>query len=113
MRHVRAGEIPVPYIMASGLIRKTRVSLGEMEVLFMEITCDIRRAEEAQKRLCEERGVPFFVPPGGVCPRCGRNVYTRECVCSRIGARNLSVNLEVVDAELITGCPFCHVSFVE
>lgn len=63
----------------------------------------VRDAEGAQKQLCDRRGVPVFAPEGGVCPRCGRNVYE---------VRGF-VDVELAGTELLTGCPWCHVSFVE
>ena len=62
-------------------------------------------AEMAQIKYCEERNLPLFAPPGGLCFYCGRSVYIR-------GPGNISA-VEWAGRDHLTGCPFCHRSFLE
>lgn len=55
---------------------------------------------KAQLAFCEAQKVPFFVPPSGVCYACRQNVYDRHTIGG-------------AGTHLITGCPFCHKSFVD
>lgn len=59
-----------------------------------------KQREEAQKAYCEVNNFPLFVPMGGSCYNCHRNVYDWWGVetCGRMH---------------ITGCPVCNTSFCE
>ena len=62
-------------------------------------------AVKAQEEYCKKRGVPFFAPNqyiGYKCYRCNRNIYVEG-----------GISVEKARSELITGCPFCHYSYVE
>ncbi len=54
---------------------------------------------KAQKEYCERTKTPFFAPTNGICWRCGRQIFTE-------------INLERAGNSLVTGCPFCHRSYV-
>lgn len=43
-----------------------------------------------------------FAPSNGVCYRCIRQIYSEG-----------GISVEKASTELITGCPFCHSSFVD
>lgn len=43
-----------------------------------------------------------FAPPDGSCYRCHRNIYSEG-----------GISVERASKELITGCPSCHVSYVD
>ena len=82
----------------------------------MEKTYDIQKAVKAQeeylKRLAVEHPEDWmadnfakgqgFAPRNGVCWCCHKNIY---------GDGGISV--EQASSELTTGCPFCHMSFVD
>lgn len=59
------------------------------------------RAVQAQKAACEEYETPMFVSDGQ-CPNCHRNVYDEG-----------GYSVEYASEHVITGCPWCHYSFVE
>jgi predicted kinase len=61
----------------------------------------IRFMEHEQMNLCKTLRVPCFVPRGGLCIRCKKNVYAHETVKANYSK------------EHITGCPHCGHSFVE
>ena len=63
---------------------------------------DIKEAIKAQRDYCNRRNVPHFAPFDGICYSCGANIY---------GPRGISV--EEAGARLISGCPFCHASYVD
>jgi uncharacterized Zn-finger protein len=54
----------------------------------------------AQKKYCETHQVPMFVHPRGLCWNCNRQVFEQ-------------ITIEKAGSELVTGCPFCHRSFVD
>jgi len=57
---------------------------------------DVEAAKKAQEELCERSGIPHFAPRDGVCWSCHRQIFGEEDGRS-----------------LITGCPFCHRSYVD
>lgn len=63
-------------------------------------------AEEKQSELCRKLDITNFsakaTGPGGICPSCGCDIYG-----------NGGYTAEDAAKELITGCPFCHRSYVE
>lgn len=69
-----------------------------------------KRAEEAQEAYCDEHECPMFAPRGGLCPRCGRDIYLPTN-----GPRGMvfGYSVEYAENHLITGCPHCNHSFVE
>lgn len=59
-------------------------------------------ARAAQEAYCERTGSPHFAPESGICYSCGRNIY---------GLRGVTV--EEAGSRLVTGCPFCNVSYCD
>lgn len=57
---------------------------------------------EVQALYCSANNKPLFVPKGGICFHCGHNVFDANGI-SLLQAANT----------LVTGCPFCHQSFVD
>ena len=47
------------------------------------------------------RGIGF-APVSGVCYRCHKNIYSED-----------GISVEQASKELVTGCPFCHRSYVD
>lgn len=75
----------------------------------MEKTFDVAAAIAAQKRYCEENGFPHFAPYSGICYSCGRQIYA---VC-QVGRIATGITVEEASSKPITGCPHCHMSFVD
>ena len=67
-------------------------------------------AAKAQQDYCEAHEAPMFAPTGGLCFRCGYNIYLPVN-----GSRGAVHGITVEDAgkRLITSCPHCNYSFVE
>ncbi len=61
---------------------------------------EIRDKINAQKIYCKNRKVPFFAPKDGVCESCHRQIFNR-------------ISLDFASQRLITGCPYCHKSYVD
>ena len=55
---------------------------------------------DAQAKYCEENDVPHFAPYTGRCWACGRQIYNK-------------ISYERAANRLITGCPYCHRSYVD
>ena len=66
-----------------------------------KLTYDVEKARKAQNSL----GF-IFAPYSGECFRCGRNIYN-------IKNGPTAISVEQASRGRITGCPFCHYSFVE
>lgn len=66
------------------------------------MTYDPESAAMAQEARCHELEMPRFAPNDGRCPNCRRNIYEEG-----------GYSLEYAAEHAITGCPFCHHSFVE
>ena len=86
---------------------------------------DSVKAYEAQEQFCKEHNVPIFAPgpqEGYLCYRCNHNVYS---VCRAVALKDRrgvildnaaevpGISVEEAGSRLITGCPFCHASFVD
>ncbi len=69
----------------------------------MSKTFDSARVIEAQKKYCEEHGVPMFAPANGICFRCGCDIY------SEFGG----YSVEYAGVKHITGCPFCNATYCD
>ena len=69
----------------------------------MDGTLNKGKAIAAQMIFCSKHNLPMFAPSNGICWRCGRNIYE--------GERGVSV--ERAGAMLITGCPYCHRTYVD
>ena len=86
---------------------------------------NIVKAREAQKKYCEEKGLPYFAPSSGYCWKCNRNIY--EQIGWKVeNGRNIEVPLnskelthktgitvERAEESLITGCPHCNRSYCD
>lgn len=59
-----------------------------------------RESERAQIRYCDKMKYPLFAPRGGMCYRCGGNVYDYY-------------KPERSGKTLITSCPYCNASFTD
>lgn len=54
----------------------------------------------AQGKYCKANNLPYFAPVRENCSNCHRNVFA-------------GYTMEQCKTTLITGCPFCHKSFVD
>ena len=73
------------------------------EVNFNETsTYNVDAACAAQDKYCEELRFPHFAPYRGICYTCGMQIYS-----------NGGYSVEYASKHLVTGCPFCHVSYVD
>lgn len=61
---------------------------------------------KAQRKFCEEKKYPMFMPSNGSCWWCGKDVTAR---------RNQSEEeaFKTASTTHITGCPHCHRSFCD
>jgi len=72
---------------------------------------DTSKAITAQKKYCEEKGIPNFAPAfDGKCYRCNRNIYSPY---THLDGRVTGISVEQAEASLVTGCPHCNYSFVD
>ena len=75
-----------------------------------EKTYDPIKAAKAQESYCDQHEIPHFAPSDGYCYMCNRNIYS-------LGKYNdgspCGISVEEASSKLITGCPYCHYSFVE
>jgi len=62
-------------------------------------TYDRAQALAAQRKFCDSRQYPLFAPVRS-CPKCNSDIWS-------------AIPIEKAASSLITGCPFCHYSFVE
>ena len=70
-----------------------------------ELHYGTEKAIAAQAAYCDRTGRPMFAPglnTHGCCPKCHNPIYI-------IGG----ISIEEASETLITGCPYCHFSFVE
>lgn len=63
-------------------------------------TFDVSKSIAAQKELCTKKQWPLFSPANGICWSCGKQIYNK-------------ISLYKASSELITGCPYCHHSYVD
>ena len=67
-------------------------------------------AVKAQEEHCKRVGAPMFAPSSGYCFHCGQNIYSAKVYPNGfIGG----ISVEQASRNLITGCPFCHISFAD
>lgn len=64
------------------------------------MTKDVEEKIKAQDDLCAKRKYPHFVPYDGICYRCYRQIYE-------------AISLDDAKETLISGCPYCHVSYCD
>ena len=67
------------------------------------MSIDIIARRDAQRQYCRANSVPMFAPTTGFCPNCGRNIYDGPYGYTEAKA----------GSTLITGCPYCHRSYVD
>lgn len=77
---------------------------------------NIKEAKVAQKKYCQEKGLPLFAPVDGVCWGCYRNIYS--CVSHKDSIIPYHFYYTGITAEQagkfhITGCPHCNKSFCD
>ena len=70
---------------------------------------NVTEAIAAQRKYCEENGVPHFAPRNGICWRCHRNIY--EPV--NHGKYTAGISVEKAGRTLVTGCPHCCRSYCD
>lgn len=58
---------------------------------------------DAQRKYCQANSLPMFAPGNGACPFCGRDIYSGP----------YGYDEKRAGGTLITGCPYCHRSFVD
>ena len=61
------------------------------------------QAMVAQQFYCETKRSPQFAPYDGRCPSCGGQIYEPP----------IGYSVEYASTHLITGCPYCRLSFVD
>lgn len=98
----------------------------------MAKTFDVEKAIQAQQEYCKEYAANHpqdlfasmmkqgkgFAPLDGRCYCCNQQIYAAEGQV-RVGGRRPTgqktegISVEKARTELTTGCPFCHLSFVD
>jgi len=76
----------------------------------MSKTYDPIKAAKAQEAHCNEIDAPHFAPRDGRCYSCNANIYRAPNPEKGISG---GITVEEASVRLVTGCPFCHHSFVE
>lgn len=76
----------------------------------MENRYDAAVAEQAQKDYSDRNKCPIFAPRGGICHRCGRNIYG---VYETGNGLNCGYSVKYAEEHLITRCPFCSATFTD
>lgn len=70
-------------------------------------TYDTAKAVKAQREFCTSNAVynyaEYYTKEKGVCPFCVMNIYSRHG----------GYSVEYAAANQISGCPFCHKSYVD
>lgn len=70
----------------------------------MDKTFDTEKAIAAQREYCNRTKAPHFAPLyDGRCYSCGQNIF----------AATNGWTVEAAGKRLITGCPYCHASYVD
>lgn len=93
----------------------------------MEKTFDVEKAIQAQQEHCKKYAASHpqdlfassmkkgigFAPADGFCYNCRQQIYSAEGF-SGVGRRKEEgISVEKARSEFITGCPFCHRSYVD
>ena len=79
------------------------------------MTYDPAKASVAQAEYCKKNNAPHFAPNwrnGYRCYWCHHNIY-QPLKSQWDGEMIDGISVEEAGSTLITGCPFCHYSFVE
>ena len=78
---------------------------------------DRQKAIAAQERYCDDNDLPNFFPRDGYCHRCRNNIFSEEARYPNddqpYERRPHGYTVEHAGSHLITGCPFCHISYCE
>ena len=69
----------------------------------MNRTLNKGKAIAAQMIFCNKHNLPMFAPSNGICWRCRKNIYEGE----------YGISVEKAGSMLITGCPYCHRTYVD
>lgn len=64
----------------------------------------------AQEGYCDKHSAPHFAPSSGLCYRCRKQIYG---IYIADGKEAYGISVEKARGQLVTGCPFCHASFVD
>lgn len=74
----------------------------------LTIDYDPKAATLRQKLYCQKQELPLFAPVTGLCWKCGMNIYYHY------GKENSpAYTVSQAGNTHITGCPYCHGSFVD
>lgn len=73
-------------------------------------TYDFKLASAAQDKYCETHHEPHFAPYGGICYRCGANIYSPQ---KRLYGAVTGCSVEYAAEHLIFKCPHCGYGFCE
>lgn len=78
---------------------------------------DIPKAISAQSDYCKQKDAPHFVPRGGICYKCHKNIYQEhektETFFGETRTRKTGITVEKAASELVTGCPHCNISYCD
>lgn len=69
------------------------------------------KAAAAQEQYCSERNTPMYAPKDGVCPCCGRNIYSS--LRTSKGEIVVGYSVQFASEHLITRCSWCCASFTD
>ena len=64
----------------------------------------VEEAIENQKKLVSRLSTPYFAPYGGICWKCGKQIF---------GTGERQITKEQASIELITNCPHCHQTYCD
>ena len=76
---------------------------------YKEELFDVEKSIEAQNKYCKDNSVILFAPYDGECFCCGRQIYEPR----KLGDEIRGYTIKEASETLITGCPFCHRSYVD
>lgn len=70
---------------------------------------DVEKSIKSQDEYCKDNSVMLFAPYDGECFYCGRQIYEAR----DLGDEIRGYTTKEASETLITGCPFCHRSYVD
>ena len=76
-------------------------------------TYNVREATIAQYDYCNKKGYPHFAPRGGLCYRCGKNIYEKREYKAYGRTYTSGITVDKAGSELVTGCPHCNISYCD
>lgn len=74
---------------------------------------DVLKARKAQRKYCDEEGLPLFAPFTGICFKCGKNIYEEKEYRRGNTFVKKGIDVDKATNELVTGCPHCSMSYVD